>query len=1019
MRRCDTGEGMFVFKTKDGERIHQLVQSYAHQLAFDSSKCLSADDSDNDNCIFRPLPPVPNISSILPVYRSEDDDDQGDYDSNDYGGYYEPSILDQVNPDDLLSPVEKMKKYCISENIFTRQMVARNVVETMQTVTTEKDCHTVLQIIHHLSEDIEPSVRTELVEQLPSVCIVLSELQLSMDTVPKYILPIVVRFLTDQHNQVRKSSQGSLLQLMEHDLITRDDVEEQVCPVLLQLTEPDSGDDFRTEAVTLMTKITTLVGADITERLFLDRFGELCSDPLFHIRKECASNFGDISNVVGQEVTERALLKLFSRLCQDGVWGVRKSCAETFMVVSESCSTETRYEKLAPLFVNLLCDMSRWVQMAAYQALGQFISTFADPDIAGFRITEHGLEPCPKKIKRSKETIDHQFESAETRNQSSPVEEITQERSTTEESSEPTEKIDDESPIDSQASEDLSGNPSLNSKSAEDRLASDSNQESELYNSFLYWKSPVAEIVFDSEFLSLDETNSSKAHEIKPSLPELRVTDADKPTGVVNLSKQLSETMSDFDIEEEVSLNSSETLHESAMQDHQRLCSQTVIPPPLLEHYISMTEPTKAQTIDTELARHCAFTFPGAVLALGKENWQCLKDTYELLASDMQWKVRRTLAFSIHDLALVLGEEITVTDLIPIFNGFLKDLDEVRIGVLKHLYDFIKLLPGDLQKDYLPNFADFLNPDNNRNWRFRQELAEQLIMLSQLYEPREVIESIFPIAIALCGDKVADVRSSASRLLATILKQIRSSEEADQAHVKAFVNDVIKMGNRKQSWVKRKVCAQICQVLLNESAEDPGLFATDFLPSTIELAKDVVPNVRIVAAKTLSKFTETEFFRVKTEDDELYEVVMKALETLRGDDDQDVRYFAGAKSFEEVSLFSDDAMKNDGQSSEEYGDDSRQEGAESEEKCALVGNTSEDPLLTAFSYKDDCPNDEDEPDIDSCNISDEKLENDSEYVPEESQTTPHVQDEISSNEGSSEVIVEEVLENLIETIKIN
>ena len=37
-----------------------------------------------------------------------------------YSGYYESSILDQVNPDDLLSPVEKMKKYCISENIFTR-----------------------------------------------------------------------------------------------------------------------------------------------------------------------------------------------------------------------------------------------------------------------------------------------------------------------------------------------------------------------------------------------------------------------------------------------------------------------------------------------------------------------------------------------------------------------------------------------------------------------------------------------------------------------------------------------------------------------------------------------------------------------------------------------------------------------------------------------------------------------------------------------------------------------------------
>ena len=57
--------------------------------------------------------------------------------------------------------------------------------------------------------NLEPSVRTELVEQLPSVCIVLSELQLSMEPIPKYILPIIVRYLTDQHNQV------TVIKLME------------------------------------------------------------------------------------------------------------------------------------------------------------------------------------------------------------------------------------------------------------------------------------------------------------------------------------------------------------------------------------------------------------------------------------------------------------------------------------------------------------------------------------------------------------------------------------------------------------------------------------------------------------------------------------------------------------------------------------------------------------------------------------------------------------------------------------
>ena len=46
------------------------------------------------------------------------------------------------------------------------------------------------------------------------------------------------------------------------------------------------------------------------------------------------------------------------------------------------------------------------------------------------------------------------------------------------------------------------------------------------------------------------------------------------------------------------------------------------------------------------------------------------------------------------------------------------------MGVLKHLYDFIKLLPSDMQKEYLPCFGDFLNPDNTRNWRFRQDLGE-------------------------------------------------------------------------------------------------------------------------------------------------------------------------------------------------------------------------------------------------------------------------------------------------------
>merc|ERR1711962_946394 len=49
--------------------------------------------------------------------------------------------------------------------------------------------------------------------------------------------------------------------------------------------------------------------------------------------------------------------------------------------------------------------------------------------------------------------------------------------------------------------------------------------------------------------------------------------------------------------------------------------NRKIVPPSLLEHYVSMTEPSKAQTIDGELPRHCAFTLPGVALALGRNNW--------------------------------------------------------------------------------------------------------------------------------------------------------------------------------------------------------------------------------------------------------------------------------------------------------------------------------------------------------------------------------------------------------------
>ena len=95
----------------------------------------------------------------------------------------------------------------------------------------------------------------------------------------------------------------------------------------------------------------------------------------------------------------------------------------------------------------------------------------------------------------------------------------------------------------------------------------------EIFNSFQYWRNPPPSVDIVAELEEWGETAISKDQESSSSgLPEVRVIDVEKPDEVLYFSKQLSETTSDF--EEEISLNSSETLAEHSIQDQSRILSQ-------------------------------------------------------------------------------------------------------------------------------------------------------------------------------------------------------------------------------------------------------------------------------------------------------------------------------------------------------------------------------------------------------------------------------------------------------------
>ncbi|ESO91001.1 hypothetical protein LOTGIDRAFT_122480 [Lottia gigantea] len=901
----------------------------------------------------------------IDFYQDDGDDNQDD------GFGFDDGYGDE---DDNLGPLQRLEKYIDNENIFNRQMVARGLLDTLRAVgDDEEDCKAVLVAMTRLSEDPESSVRSELMEQVPHITAYCKEnSDLFQTAVTTFILPMVVKYLNDCNNQVRKTSQAALLVLLEQELVEKEDVEDQVVHVILELSSPDSLDDHRTEAVALMSKMSPLLGKDITERLFLSRYCEMCTDPVFNVRKVCATNFGEICSVVGSENTEKYLLPKFYYLCEDCVWGARKACAECFMSVSCACAPDIRRSKLASVFVNLLCDQSRWVRMSAFQQLGPFISTFADPNTTGLYekdITPEAMEEDEDNVQIAETARSFEESRAEVydaRNDNDAN--IAQENSLStndEESESRTSNIDipttsKTEDIDNSSDNSQSDNDSVFGSASDLSSVSQTDKDSvhihlnnlESFNTFQFWRSPLPEVDVDFDLVNGMPTNIHVSARVKDEdkrkvySSQMNVVIDDKGVSKQEIAS-VSDDSSSYDndgvkihmasvntvgessemvdnigsthvlgqqineatlavmngVVQDISnsnigfidSDSSHSPRESLLSEHSHIDDaslaqqQDIVPQSLLENYLGMVDPSRAQTVDTEITRHCAYNLPAVAYTLGRNNWYVIRHLYVTLTQDVQWKVRRTLAFSLHELAVILGEEITHNDLVPVLDGFLKDLDEVRIGILKHFADILQLLNPVIRRRYLGRIQEFMSTDNHRNWRFRLELAEQLIFLCELFSPSDVSLYIVPIAMALASDKVSEVRIIAFRLLSFIIQRLYT--EGEENLTMTLVNDIIEKFAMNKKWIGRQVFARVCMCIMDENSLPPAVFARDLLPSLLALGQDTIPNVRLTLAKVLSQcIIPLEYFT--SQSNPHHEDLVSTLKNLQTDKDRDVRYFA-------------------------------------------------------------------------------------------------------------------------------
>ena len=322
------------------------------------------------------------------------------------------------------------------------------------------------------------------------------------------------------------------------------------------------------------------------------------------------------------------------------------------------------------------------------------------------------------------------------------------------------------------------------------------------------------------------------------------------------------------------------------------------VTPDVVSYFTAMSDPEQDGAIgpgapgsNVDLSFECAFALPAMALTLGSERWEELEEAFGTLVEALQWKVRKSLASSLHELARVVGPDIAHRSLSPALARFTTDLDEVAMIAIRTAPKFAaQLRPADASRvvgtlPYAriaggagrPEAAGGLgSTERCNNWRLRAALAESVTPLATLSEPAVVEASVLPAAMALLRDPVAAVRSRAATSLPAVLAMLVDA----QGQLSGGVIEALRGMALSSNYRERQLYARLCAGLAG--AVGAELLVHEFIPMLLLLAQDPVPNVRLELARALAEGSLAEHALLGMLPD-----VLRTLEELEADPDAD------------------------------------------------------------------------------------------------------------------------------------
>lgn len=249
------------------------------------------------------------------------------------------------------------------------------------------------------------------------------------------------------------------------------------------------------------------------------------------------------------------------------------------------------------------------------------------------------------------------------------------------------------------------------------------------------------------------------------------------------------------------------------------------------------------------------------------------------LQTDQFQYVRQALAENLLPLAPKIGKNATNEHILPVFLALLRDeSSDVRLNLFKRIEALNSVIGiENLSQSIIPALTEL---SQDKNWRIKLSVIKQFPILAKQLGEAFFNEKLTPICITWLQDDIYTIREEAIENIKQLI-EIFGAQWAQRNVITKLTSLHI-----DQRYLHRMTPLFALPVL------GPVLPAEEikksFVPVLQALSSDRVANVRMNVAKQV--IASSKFLKTRAE---LVQPISQILSGLNGDQDTDVKYFAG------------------------------------------------------------------------------------------------------------------------------